>query len=183
MRLPKACQIELAASGDVARNFCYPQLDVERKRIVATDGRILACVPVEVEDGDTSGRVSPEALKASRKASGPLGVPTLACGERLITSDGTLFKRPDNDSFPPVDQVIPEYRPGTAGTVSICLDPALLMALAKALGNGKNHGISLTINLPTGKERGASAGYSLEPVVVTTESCPGGIGVLMPCRP
>jgi len=58
MKLPEA-KIELAASDEASRYTLQAvKLDVEHKRIMATDGHILAIVPCEVSPDDHSALLS-----------------------------------------------------------------------------------------------------------------------------
>ena len=68
MKIHKSLRPELAVSKDQSRYvLTEPWLDAENKVIVATDGRHMVVVPVEIEEGDTSGHVSAEALAGARK--------------------------------------------------------------------------------------------------------------------
>ena len=43
----------------------HPYLDVEGKRVWASDGAILVSMPVENVEGQVSGSISPEAVRAA----------------------------------------------------------------------------------------------------------------------
>lgn len=61
MLIRKDALIELAASTDETRYvLCAPYLD--GNKIVATDGRIMASVAVEREEGDLDGAVTPDEI-------------------------------------------------------------------------------------------------------------------------
>jgi len=68
MKTKAKYEIELAASKDQCREvITNVQLDKENNCLVATDGKVLAIVPVETDTEDISGPISPEAFKSARK--------------------------------------------------------------------------------------------------------------------
>lgn len=132
---------ERVASKDASRPVLSKvHLDADRKegaQVVVTDSYMLARFPVELDEGDTSGPIPVEALKASRKP------PTKYGGDVAIRANShvevaqgetaymTLPREELDYTFPNADQLIPsnlaEFRVG--------LDAAKLHALAKALGD------------------------------------------------
>ncbi len=108
-------------------------MDVEKSRLIATNGKIMAIVPCIPEEGDVSGYVSPASIKEYRKAARKSYVTLQANGALKI--DGTTFERPtveNKGTFPNVDQVIPKDEEGV--TMTIGIDAALLYTLSQALG-------------------------------------------------
>src|SRR3990172_5585006 len=98
-------------------------LDVEKKRIVSTNGHICAIVPIEMDDGDTTGPVSVEVLKQARKFK---STHIKANGSYTLDNNAT-FERPGMDSkYPDVDRVVPNKE---TDTVEIVLDATLLLML------------------------------------------------------
>lgn len=176
MRIDKDHKIELCASHDECRpHLLHPQLDVENKRLMATDGHRLVILPVELDDGDVSGPVSREAIKAARK--GPLakskagGVIAINANGSLAIEQGPTFPRPDNESFPPVDKVVPN---GKNHTVVVGLNARYLWEIAQALG---------TVNVRIEIAPAEAGKPMLDPIVVTTNGDrDAGVGVLMPVR-
>ena len=91
MRLPVG-KIEQAASTEESRkplSTSYTlkavKLDVETKRMMATDGHILAIVPVEVDATDHSGLLSVDSMKqirAMQRRSKPIPVNIAVNGKR-----------------------------------------------------------------------------------------------------
>jgi hypothetical protein len=88
-------------------------------------------------------------------------------------------------SFPPYEQVLPEYRKGSPDTITIGFSPELLVQLMKAIGQEKM--VALTFPVPSRVDQGsrridADIGHQevLDPFVV--EGKDGAVGVLMPCR-
>lgn len=165
MIIDKKYQIEQAASDDFTRpHLHHMSFDAAKGTITATTGQMLAVVPVETEEGDVSGAVTIEALKAARKAKASLGLN----GSQHIAG-GASFPRPTDINFPPYEYVIPSF--AGVETVSISFDPALLMALAKAIGcGGKKLGVTLTFN----------AKEPLAPIRIDHDG--EAFGVLMPMR-
>jgi DNA polymerase III sliding clamp (beta) subunit (PCNA family) len=160
---------ELCASKDYTRPMlAHVELDVEHKRMLATDGHRLVVVPVTIEDHDASGPISKEALVASRKATKNTN------GDAWIKANGSLavygatLDRPAARQFPPVEQVIPKDRKAT-----ISFSAKYLKEIADALGS-KDGVVTLGID---GDD---------EPIMVWEGKGKGSDGdpfaVLMPCR-
>jgi hypothetical protein len=147
MKLPKNILIEKACSGDASRpvlNSVYlERMEDGRSRLLATNGRIAAIVPVLCEEGDASGYITADALKAARKAAGKLETASFTANGVCKMPDGQEFARPDLGKYPNVNQVIPKNE--TAFTVR--LDPELLYRLAESIGASR--GVSLEIIVDT----------------------------------
>jgi hypothetical protein len=186
-------------------------LDVDKSRLVATNGHMLACVPVEIEEGDATGFVSSDALKQARKGLKTRDtLATIACNGSLRTQ-GVTFERPpwraaieyepakleDGSAnpkahetkpgvpFPPYEQVMVEYSATDPDVVRVGLNAKYLLELAQALGaNPAFPGVELRIK----REKDGSA--SLSPVQVLLygkgESYPDednpAVGTIMPMR-
>jgi len=150
MLIDKTYKIEEAVSLDSARGLlCHAYLEIdaanpEKGTLVATDGHMLACAPVKVDEGDTAGPVSPEALERARKlVKGRNGVATLSAGADHKLEDGSILPRPNGKDldgtpipYPDWRQVVPACAGDPAGpgrfTVGVNID--LLTAAAKAIG-------------------------------------------------
>jgi len=136
MKLPKNILIEKACSGDAARailNSAYLQKlenQIHPARLLATNGRILAVVPVLIGEHDSAGYVTQDALKAARKAAAKLNDMEFSCNSALTIKDGQTFSRPELGNYPNCDQVIPKDET----VYSVSLDPELLLSLAEAIG-------------------------------------------------
>lgn len=135
MKLLTAGKPEKAADSD--RNarpiLQHPYLDTERKALYATTPYLAVRLPVEIEDGDTSGPITKDALAAARK-SPLLSIVIADSGLTVHGKDGpTTFPRPDFDGslFPIVEQVLPADH---AGDFTVALDPKQLLAIAEAMG-------------------------------------------------
>lgn len=103
-----------------------PHLDVEQSVLVATDGKVLAVLPVALTPDETSGPVPAEALVAARKAR---QVELKALPEGVKLADGTTFARPGlEQSFPDIRRVMPIRE-----TFDVALDAKDLLRLATVL--------------------------------------------------
>lgn len=139
MKIHKKCLIEKAASQDATRSaICQPYLDVTNAKgsLVATDGRILACIPVEIETADDAGFVSDTVLKAARKASAGENATMTLAGQRASIAGSNEMPRANEgqlvERFPNWRQVVPAMPDAPAFVVS--LDAKLLWQLAQAMG-------------------------------------------------
>ena len=139
MKIDKCYQVEQAASKSGTRpllEHCYLDTTGTVPMLVATDGHILAAIPVEATS-EEQGYVPVKALKTARKK-----VPKKA-KEVEINLNGTVslptgesWPRPTHSgTFPQWRAVLPD--PGRPGILKISLDIDLLEKLANALGN--NH--------------------------------------------
>lgn len=132
MRINKTVKIEAAVEPKGKKSLnrtaiqnVYLDREDSQAKLVATDGKILAIVPVGAKEGE-SGCISPEALKAARKLGGEIAV-----NEFLTVADGTQFPKPDGGMFPKWRQVLPQPK---GQTLTIGINPSLLMRLAEAIG-------------------------------------------------
>jgi DNA polymerase III sliding clamp (beta) subunit (PCNA family) len=116
-------------------------LDVPGARLVATDGHKLVCIPVTIDDGDTSGPVTAEAIKAAIKAAGRIGDAAIACKGSLEVANGPSFPRPSGlGQFPDVDRIAPKE-----GTAQIGINAEYLAAIQKAAG-AEGIGLQFALN-------------------------------------
>lgn len=82
-----------AASRDKSRPvLTCVYLDVDRAELQATDSYCLASVPVEVEEGDVSGLIAPEAIAALRELGGAMDE---ASFEKVL--DARIWRRLSED--------------------------------------------------------------------------------------
>lgn len=174
MRLSREYKIEKVASKDLTRqHICHPHLDTEKKHIAASNGFVLALVPVEVEPSDQGGAIPSDACKAAR------GAKHIRADRDLAVCEDVRYVRPGGVQFPPIDQMIPAFKAGDGGTVTFTITPRLLMELAAAIGQGGKRGmVSLTVKLPEGGQP------MLDPILVKpSDPSDPAMGVLMPARP
>jgi hypothetical protein len=182
MKIKKSYKLEQACSTDTAREgICEPWIETNGEsatlvtgigpRAIATDGRILAVVPVELQHEDKGERIAIKALKESRKAGGPKTEHAFVQLEKSysIATGGAHY---------PVTQVAPPHMvnivPGENRApviAKIRLDASLLLRLARALG--ANHDRVL---LEISDEK--------DVVIVRPmgENCDEAFGLLMPVR-
>lgn len=139
MKLHKKILIEAVTSNERDRPaLAEPYLDVEKQRIVATNGRTLAIVPVVVDEGDTSGYVSAHCLREARKAAKGkehivmgLAVECVIGGQSAIIERDGDGRLPAGKPYPSVDQVIPNPKENDC---MIAIDAQQLWMLAQAIG-------------------------------------------------
>lgn len=169
-------RLEKAVEKDGYREaLAHAHLDVEAKRAVATNGHLLASVPVEVTSADRTGPIPSAALKCAR-------ADHVKARKGLVQNGRTLWVRPPRLQFPDWRKVVPSYRKGEKDHVTICINPKFLAALMEAIGEhgrGRTQVVTLTFPKPDAE------GKMLEPIVVerlgeTDENSP--LGVLMPAR-
>lgn len=179
MLINKDLKVELIASKDVTlQHLMHAHLDAEKKRLVATDGHRMVIVPVTVEKGDDSGSIPVDAIKQARKLAGKSrDEAQVKANGAIVLESGATMPRPKVD-FPPYEQVVPSYRPGTGGTVTIAFNARYLHELAQALGT--EH-VELTFKVVRAGAR------IVDPIIVgrngSRYEAKDPLGVLMPmCR-
>ena len=108
--------------------------DKEKGKLIATDGKRMAIVTAEAEEGDTSGFVSPEALKEYRRQAKKSAVSLLVNGKQIVGPFS--LDRPTQEqvgNFPNWQAVLPTKNDKV--TLKIGLNAKLLWELAQALGS------------------------------------------------
>ena len=162
----------------------HVHLDVDKKRLWATNGSALVIVPCEPEEGDTSGPITVEAFKAARKAGQRQKSTTLGANGSLVVPGGATYARPVIEGLP-IDRVVPkDMDHGSADTITMGLDVQILADVAKALGTDR---VNLTIRLPLDEDgRPDPRGAMLAAVLVRPRGYLGfnkereGFAVVMP---
>jgi hypothetical protein len=170
MKLNKNCKIELVASKESTRlALINPYL--QGSNLIATDGRKLVAIPVELEDGDSDGPVDCSAFKLARKTvSGEKFSKISANGcLKVQTKDGeiTMQRSFKETTFPAWEKVLPDP---DRGGIKIGLNAKFLYEMAQALG-----GDCVVIEILD----------ATSPIVVKGSNenyIEGSIGVLMPVR-
>ena len=148
MRIPQ-CEVEqLISKDDIEPYRHYVYFDRDKKLLVVTNGHAMAIIPAEdVNESDTSGFITEEAIKAARKQKGgPQGMVKLNDVIEII--DGPTFPRPKESAvgkFVDWERVVPKETSGR----TISLDAELLYKLARALTD-KGEDCYITIHLPFG---------------------------------
>ena len=175
IKIESACEPK-NGTRDVLRNP-YLEVDADGKRanLVATNGKILAVIPVEPEPGDTSGHVPVDALKTARK--GAKGDVSIGCNGAVELPGGLSIPRPDEGEFPKWRQVLPD--PCRSLKVTIALDIVMLKNLADAMGT-----VGLILEIADADQpvmvRPTETG---DYVNLNRPANPDAYGVIMPMRP
>ena len=183
MKIDNMYKIEEAASEDTRReaiNSVHVAKVDGSAKAVATDGRIMALVPVELEEGDSENvSVRPDAFTVARKEAKSrknlLSLIKLNGSATVKLEDGERSFAYVGLQYPNFAQVLPKP---AEKTVQVALDIKLLTRLWKALGGeaGKEAGVILTVAL--GADGKAD---TFRPVEVKTR-CGGGYGIIMQMR-
>jgi hypothetical protein len=140
---------------------------VSKRHALATDGRILAIVPVKTDAEDEAGWMSPDALKHARKVSGK-GLDSIRIGLNgaQILPDGTTMQRPEKHNPPRVFSLLRKAHRG--GSFTIGINASYLKSLADSLGSEE---VILSCNTPN------------EAVLVRPlKTDPGAVGLIMPIQ-
>ena len=138
MKLHKDCLIEKVLCKDATRHaITETYLDTENGcgSLIATNGKSIAVIPVELEEGDVAGYVATEGIKQARKADKRASFPSLKLNGTLKLSNGVEMPRttlPTGTQFPQWRQVIPKDE---GYTVEFAFDAKLLYELAQAMGS------------------------------------------------
>jgi len=168
LKLLKEHKIEKALQKETGTRFQTEYALLEDGNLVATNGRILAVVPVEVDDADTNGLVSKEALVQARKGISKGGLCTIGCNSGLhLERQGMTLERPfqeSADTFPSWKSVVPS---GDATVRKVTISAKLLHDLANALASD-----AVTLHLQEEDFRA---------ILVTGEN--DATGVIMPLSP
>jgi hypothetical protein len=98
----------------------------------ATDSYKAVMIPVELEDEDTEGFVTIEALKQARKDS-PRGTVRLSANGGLVTPEGTEFSRPEAGQWPRLPELVPQ----DTTEFEIGLSAKFLYEMAQAYGDDR----------------------------------------------
>lgn len=126
------------ACSKTPNRFAINDVVLRNDRLMATDGRIAVSIPVEVEEGDTDGIISKDALTLAQKTKSNIG----ANGSLQI--GGTQMPRPEGDaeSFPNLEEVISDFCPMRVDEkpIEVTLDAILLKTLLDAMGAFKKRG-------------------------------------------
>lgn len=170
MKIAKIHKLEAACSKDETRPG-ITQPFIQNGRCIATDGRMLASVPVETEDNEeVEGKKIPlDALKAARKASGKLwaDMPFTFTESHCSILGGASFPLHHVDVVSPkVAEIVSARLEKEEAVFSVTLDVDLLKRLSEALGsekitlNFKDEKSIITV-LPSGTENRDNKSFGL----------------------
>ena len=168
MNIDKKYKIEKAVCTDDTRTN-LTNISITRRHAIACDGRMIAIVPIEVDDGDETGWMTPDSLKLARRVN-PKGLDTI----RIILNgtqelpDGSTIKRPSFDDVHPPKMLQILLHAHRGRTFRIGINASMLKSLSEALGSEE---IVLEFGSPT------------ETILVHPVHHEEGVcGVLMPVR-
>lgn len=184
MKLPKQ-KIENAVGNDHRRALHHVHLNTQDRELVATDGNIMAIIPLEPDEegsNDTTGPIPVEAIKAARKHKDAEHL-TIENGTVLVPGSAMQLERPNGDGYyPDYRRVIPEA-PASDQEPDIVLDASLLFKLAKALyDHPSSDNYPRGVKLYLGRDN-AGRPARHKPIYVTPngpERHARGYGVIMP---
>ena len=171
MKLHKNCKIELCVSSDKTRKHLNHAI-LKGDKLIATDGRKIVAITVEISEGDTDGFVTAQALQMARKLKGgEYPIIEIHAKEKLETIDGATLVRPSESPNHPTDEKAMEYissNPDATHPIKIAFNVKYLMQMARAMGVE-----CVTMNIKSGHD----------PIIVTPirmESINKLTGILMP---
>lgn len=124
------------------------RLDDTRGLAIATDGSMLAVVPVELDKNDVPGLIRADLLKLAAKVTprsfGDVALALVSEDDVVLPGDGSTHKRTNyaGARYPDISRVVPAYPHKPAGYAPP-FDAALLGKIVRALGIEK---IALTPN-------------------------------------
>ena len=178
----KPAEIERVASRDKSRPvLSHVYLNTEKGRLEATNSYAAAMIPCEVEDGDESGLIPGDALKAQRKASRYSAMSLSVNGDiRLSTSEGEQSWKKGEGQWPDLGSHTPEE----FSDFRVSLNPKLLLELAQALGDPEK--VVIEFALQGDKTEGEGVGFFPNNMRAMRITVPNGAeesyGILMPIR-
>lgn len=184
MQIHKLAKIERCVSTDETRHvLTQPYLDIRdgEAHVVATDGRCMAIVPVDVDANDVAGHVPAESLKTARKVWGKLTLNTLVVGESSVSVGDYQWKRPvDMGQYPNWRGVVPNPENDKTETLRVGINPEFLSRVAEAIGTDGH----VILEIPVESE-GRYKGQVLNAIVVRPSdkgAVRGAFGLVMPVR-
>lgn len=132
MQIGKKHHLEKAVSTDPTRE-CLNNIWTSTRHAFATDGKILAAVPISTNKEDSSGWLTPEALKLARRASKGLDTITITLNGQMILPGGVTLPRPKENRFPTIFHLLRKAHQDNRYRIGI--NAGYLKDLADALGS------------------------------------------------
>lgn len=170
MKIAKIHKLESAVSKDETRPAII-QPFIQNGRCIATDGKMLASVPIETEEGEeVEGKKIPlDAIKAARKASGKLwaDMPFSFSDTHCSILGGASFPLHHVDVvLPKVAEIVSAKLEKEEAAFCVTLDVDLLQRLSEALGTEKvtlcfKDDKSVITALPSGTENRNNKAFGL----------------------
>lgn len=174
MKIDKKYKIENACSTDTSR-YILNSVRIEGEgtaaQAIATDGRMMAIIPVELQEGDrTEVNISPKAFAVSRKVCGKLSQYRIELNgsAKVSGGEGEQSFGYVEGNYPNWQQVIPKKY---TKSKKISFDMKLLFALWKAIGGEAASQNKVILELSEN---------TTDPILVATEG--DAKGILMPLR-
>lgn len=106
MKLNKKYKIELAAADKSDYRYKLQEIEFDGERLIATNGHILAIVPVEKGETDTPGGISPDVIKTARSITKKTDTIELELNGVAKLSNGVIMPRQSKDGTYPNWKVI-----------------------------------------------------------------------------
>jgi DNA polymerase III sliding clamp (beta) subunit (PCNA family) len=143
MEISKKYNLEKAISTDPHRTQLH-NIFITQRHAIATNGHILAIVPVKSEDTDTPGTLSVDALKLGRKVM-PKSFDDIqiTLDGKLVLQDGTELPRPEGEKPPRLYGILRDAHKNRK--VRFGINVGLLKDLCDAIGTSE---IILELNEP-----------------------------------
>jgi len=133
MQIERKYKIEKCVSTDPSRTNLN-NIYISRRHAMATNGRILAIIPVQVQEDDETGWLSPEALKHARKVSAKgLDSVQIVLNGAQVLPDGTIMHRPEGENPPHTFRILRDAHSNRKYRIGI--NAHYLKDLSDALGN------------------------------------------------
>jgi hypothetical protein len=166
MQIERKYKIEKCTSTDPSRTNLQ-NIYISRRHAMSTNGRILAIVPVQVQEDDEIGCLSPDALKHARKVSAKgLDSVQIVLNGAQVLPDGTIMNRPEGENPPHTFRILKDAHSNRKYRIG--LNASYLKELSDALGNEE---LILEVGDP-------NSAILVRPV----HSGSGTIGLIMPIR-
>ncbi|MCX6138924.1 MAG: hypothetical protein NTV54_15710 [Ignavibacteriales bacterium] len=166
MQIDRKYKIEKCVATDATRAN-MTNIFVTKRHAMATNGHMLAIVPVTSESEDTKGWLTPAALTQARKVTPKsAGDVVISLNGAQVLIDGTSLVRPTEETPPKIVHLLRQAHRDRK--FKIGLDAAKLKALADALGSDE-------LILDFGSQKAAV-------LVTPLNSETGTMGLLMPLR-
>ncbi len=166
MQIDRSYKIEKCVSTDPNREN-LGNIFITKRHAMATNGTVLAIVPVVSDDVDTVGLMSADALKAGRKMTpARMGLIEISLNGSQELKDGTKIPRPTNVKQPRIFHLLRHAHKDRQ--YKIGLNATMLKMLADGLGS---------------EELILEFGTSTSAILVTPkQSTDGAVGLIMPIR-
>jgi hypothetical protein len=166
MQIDRSYKLEKCVSTDPNREN-LANIFVTKRHAMATNGTVLAIVPVVSDDVDTVGLMSADALKAARKLTPAReGTINIGLNGSQQLKDGTKIPRPEDCKSPRIFHLLRHAHKDRQ--YKIGLNAAMLKTLADALGS---------------EEVILDFGTATSAILVTPkQQTPGTLGLIMPIR-